>query len=122
MFLPWAASGDVSRSGWELATTAARLEITDGGWGRIALGAFLLVPAGAFATFVAVVSGRRWLMAATSVPTILMSAWGATVVAASPLDTRWGLLLNCSAAGADVMLILLLPAAGGLRDRVERQG
>ncbi|MDG2113432.1 MAG: hypothetical protein P8N02_12555 [Actinomycetota bacterium] len=112
LFLPWATSGEVSRSGWELATTAARLEVAGTGWGRLVLGAFFLIPAGAFATLTAGLSGRRWLIALPSGTTVVVSAWGAAVVATSPLEVRWGLTLNLVACATDVVLTLLLRTVG----------
>ena len=108
LLLPWAASGAVSRSGWDLATTAARLEIVESGFGRLLLAAFFFVPAGACAVFVAAVTHRFRILLATATLTAAVSAGGAVVVARSPFEVRWGLTLNVVLCLADVAVIALV--------------
>lgn len=106
--LPWAASGRRTRTGWELATTAARLDVTESTIARVALAAFFFIPAGAIGVFVARLLGSRLLMASTATTTIAASAVGALIVLRSPLASRWGVWVNLVACAVDMVCVLSL--------------
>ncbi|GEM_PF-6940195 len=112
LLLPWAASGRRARSGWELATTAARLDVTQSLLGRVALAAFFFIPAGAVAVFIAHILRSRLLMQVTALATIAVSASGAVIVLRSPLSDRWGVWVNLVVCAVDMTLVLALSRTG----------
>ncbi len=112
-FLPWAASGRIDRSGWELVGSARRLGVVDDTWGEILAVSFFVVPAVAFAMLIAHVLDRPRLVAGGGVFATVATVVVAGAVLRSPLGSQWGLWLNIGVALVDgVLLIRLLRVSG----------
>jgi len=105
LFLPWAQSGRVSRSGWHVVSSARRLEVVESGAGEIALIVFFAIPALAFAVVVLFALDLHGWVAAASLVTVAVTLLVAVAIMRSPLDLRWGLWLNSGVAVADLMMI-----------------
>ena len=107
-FLPWAESGNVSRSGWDIVGSARRLGVVDSTAGEVFAVGFFLVPALAFAALLLLAIDRPVMVAAVSGLAIVATVVVAGAVIRSPLGLRWGLWLNVAAASVDGFLTVRL--------------
>lgn len=107
-FLPWAASGRVDRSGWELVGSARRLGVVDHSWGEVLAVSFFIVPAVAFAMLIAHVLGQTRIVAGGGAFATVATVVVAGAVLRSPLGSQWGLWLNIGVACVDGLLLIRL--------------
>lgn len=107
-FLPWSESGQVSRSGWEVARAARRLGVADSGTAEVLVIAFFLVPVVASAALIAHALRREGMVAAAGAAVAVTTVVVAGAVLDSPLRASWGLWLNIAAATADGGLVFRL--------------
>lgn len=98
-FLPWARSGDVSRSGYALAAEAREAGLAGGPIpAAIALGVVAL-PLLASVAWLAAATGRRVVVVACAVvAAVLGTAAAGVVLGADVVEPRWGLLVGVAAA------------------------
>ena len=107
-FLPWAESGSVSRSGWDIVGSARRLGVVDSAIGETFAVAFFFTPALAFVALVMLAINRPRIVAAVSGLCVVATVGVAVAVVGSSLEPRWGLWLNIAVACVEGVLTVRL--------------
>jgi len=117
LFLPWAQSGSVSRTGWQVVASARRLGVVESEVGEFALVLFFAVPVLAFVIVVLfALDLHGWVAAVSLVPLLVTLLVGVATIGSS-LDLRWGLWLNTGVVVADLLMVAqLLYRLGVTRD------
>jgi len=108
VFLPWAESGSVSRSGWSIVGSARRLGVVDSTFGEVVAVGFFVLPIFAFAALTMFALDRPRLVAAASGLAVVATVVVAAAVIRSSLGPRWGLWLNVATACVDGFLTVRL--------------
>lgn len=113
--LPWARSGQVTRTGWALAGTLSRLDLEGTGALRPLLLAFLATPVLAAGAWIAAFANRPGIVCtlAASSGLVATSAWVALRV--SPLDARVGAHLALVSGGVALLGAVTLGCQLGAR-------
>ncbi len=116
-FGPWVRTGRVVRSGFELARSAERLDVVDGGAAPLLLAVWFCVPLLAAVSFTAAAFGR-WHVSALAATLTATAVLGVTVlVLRTPLATEWGVTAGLGAAG---ICLATLAVDAVLRRQVRR--
>ena len=89
-FLPWAGSGDATRSSFELVQVAERLDVLDGRNRQLGAVLWYLLPAIVALVWLAATFERPVATAALSASVGVLAIGGAGVVVASPLKAEVG--------------------------------
>ena len=113
--LPWARSGQVSRTGWALAGAVHRLGLDQTGPLRVLLVLFLFTPVLAAGTWIAAFRDRPGVVAtlAGSSGLVAGSAWVALRV--SPLEARVGAHLALASGGVALLAAMTVGCRIGAR-------
>ena len=88
--LPWAASGQAQRNGFELAWVADDLGEIEGAGPRALLWTWFAIPALVAGAWLGATFGRRLVVAALTGTVAILAVAAALVVLASPLDAELG--------------------------------
>jgi hypothetical protein len=107
--MPWGRSGQTSRTSYELISVAARLDVLDGGWARLAP-LWLLVPVLTGASWLALSISRSRTAATLAASVGLQTLAAATLTERSPLAAeagvavgRWAGLVALAAAAVHLL-------------------
>lgn len=92
-FLPWARSGQTSRTSYELIGVAERLDVLDGGWARLAA-VWLLVPVATGSAWLALSFSRLRLAATLAASVGVQAVVAAAVTERSPLAAETGVTVG----------------------------
>lgn len=109
--LPWARSGEVDRSGFDLARLARRLDVLDGP-AAAAVAALLLLPVASAAVAVAGARGQRRIAASLGTVFTVLAVVLAVAVLRSPLQPRIG--LHVTMVGAALLAVAGVGAIAGM--------
>lgn len=109
-FLPWARSGQTSRTSYELIGVAGRLDVLEGGWARLA-SLWLLVPVATGLAWLALSFSRSRLAATLAASVGLQAMAAAALTERSPLAAetgvtvgRWAGLVAIAAAAIHLLM------------------
>lgn len=92
-FMPWARSGQTSRTSYELIGVAGRLDVLDGGWARLAA-LWLLVPVATGLAWLALSFSRSRLAATLAASVGLQAVAAAALTERSPLAAETGVTVG----------------------------
>jgi hypothetical protein len=102
-FLPWARTGQASRSAFALARTADELGVVRGAGARVLFVGLALLPAAAAATWIAAIMGwRRWV-ATLGIVSGSLALVGASEVWRAPVEAGAGVVFG---AGTGVVAVV----------------
>lgn len=115
-FGPWVRTGRVTRSGFELARSAERLDVVDGTLAPLLLAIWFCVPLLAAVSFTAAAFRHRRMASVSAAVAALFVLKVAVVVMRSPLETEWGVNLGV-VAGALCLATIAIDTVAGSRAR-----
>lgn len=92
-FLPWARSGQTSRTSYELIGVAGRLDVLEGSWARLAA-LWVVMPVLAGLAWLVLSFGRSRLAATLAASVGLQTLAAAALTERSPLATETGVTVG----------------------------